>query len=168
MSNQSKRGPATIIPAMRYRNAPAAIEWLCQAFGFEKDLVVPEENGAIAHAQLTWGNGMMMLGSVRDNEYGKRVKQPDEFGGIETQAPYVVVEDADAHYARAVAAGAEIITEVADAGYGGRGYICRDLEGHLWSFGSYDPWSEARKAKDLPPPIVTDQLGVELTVQLKL
>jgi uncharacterized glyoxalase superfamily protein PhnB len=168
MSNQSKRGPATIIPAMRYRNAPAAIEWLCQAFGFEKDLVVPEENGAIAHAQLTWGNGMMMLGSVRDNEYGKRVKQPDEFGGIETQAPYVVVEDADAHYARAVAAGAEIITEIADAGYGGRGYICRDLEGHLWSFGSYDPWSEARKAKDLPPPIVTDQLGVELTVQLKL
>jgi uncharacterized glyoxalase superfamily protein PhnB len=127
---------------MRYRNAPAAIEWLCQAFGFEKDLVVAEENGAIAHAQLTWGNGMMMLGSVRDNEYGKRVKQPDEFGGIETQAPYVVVEDADAHYARAVAAGAEIITEVADAGYGGRGYICRDLEGHLWSFGSYDPWSE--------------------------
>jgi uncharacterized glyoxalase superfamily protein PhnB len=142
MSNQSKKGPTTIIPAMRYRNAPAAIEWLCQAFGFEKHLVVPEENGAIAHAQLTWGNGMMMLGSVRDNEYGKRIKQPDELGGIETQAPYVVVEDADAHYARAVAAGAEIVTEIADAGYGGRGYSCRDLEGHLWSFGSYDPWSE--------------------------
>jgi uncharacterized glyoxalase superfamily protein PhnB len=142
MSNQSKKGPATIIPAMRYRNAPAAIEWLCQAFGFEKHLVVPEENGVIAHAQLTWGNGMMMLGSVRDNEYGKRIKQPDELGGIETQAPYVVVEDADGHYARAVTAGAEIVTEVADASYGGRGYSCRDLEGHLWSFGSYDPWSE--------------------------
>jgi uncharacterized glyoxalase superfamily protein PhnB len=142
MSNQSKKGPATIIPAMRYRNAPAAIEWLCQAFGFEKHLVVPEENGVIAHAQLTWGNGMMMLGSVRDNEYGKRIKQPDELGGIETQASYVVVEDADGHYARAVTAGAEIVTEVADASYGGRGYSCRDLEGHLWSFGSYDPWSE--------------------------
>jgi uncharacterized glyoxalase superfamily protein PhnB len=142
MSNQSKKGPATIIPAMRYRNAPAAIEWLCQAFGFEKHLVVPEENGVIAHAQLTWGNGMMMLGSVRDNEYGKRIKQPDELGGIETQAPYVVVEDADGHYARAVTAGAEIVTEIADASYGGRGYSCRDLEGHLWSFGSYDPWSE--------------------------
>ncbi len=142
MSNQSKNGPATIIPAMRYRNAPAAIEWLCQAFGFEKHLVVPGENGTIAHAQLTWGNGMMMLGSVRDNEYGKRIKQPDELDGIETQGPYVVVEDPDAHYARAVAAGAEIVTEIADASYGGRGYICRDLEGHLWSFGSYNPWSE--------------------------
>jgi uncharacterized glyoxalase superfamily protein PhnB len=142
MSNQSKEGPATIIQAMRYRNAPAAIEWLCQAFGFEKHLVVPGENGTIAHAQLAWGNGMMMLGSVRDNEFGKRIKQPDELGGIETQGPYVVVEDADAHYARAVAAGAEIVIEIADASYGGRGYSCRDLEGHLWSFGSYNPWSE--------------------------
>jgi uncharacterized glyoxalase superfamily protein PhnB len=142
MSNQSKKGPATIIPAMRYRNAPAAIEWLCQAFGLEKQLVVPGENGTIAHAQLTWGNGMMMLGSVSDNDYGKRIKQPDELGGIETQAPYVVVEDADAHYTRAVAAGAVIVMEIADASYGGRGYSCRDLEGHLWSFGSYDPWSE--------------------------
>jgi hypothetical protein len=67
MSNQSKKGPATIIPAMRYRSAPAAIEWLCQAFGFEKHLVVSGENGAIAHAQLTWGNGSASryLGSSR-------------------------------------------------------------------------------------------------------
>jgi uncharacterized glyoxalase superfamily protein PhnB len=142
MSDQTKKGPATIIPAMRYRSAPEAIEWLCQAFGFEKHLVVSGKNDAIVHAQLTWGNGMMMLGSVRDNDYGQRIKQPDELGGIETQAPYVVVEDADAHYARAVTAGAEIVIEIADADYGGRGYTCRDLEGHLWSFGSYDPWSE--------------------------
>jgi uncharacterized glyoxalase superfamily protein PhnB len=144
MSDQAKKGPATIIPAMRYRKAPEAIEWLCQAFGFERHLVVPGKNGAIAHAQLTWGNGMMMLGSVSDNDYGQRIKQPDEFGGIETQAPYVVVEDADAHYARAVSAGAEIVTEI---DYGGRGYSCRDLEGHLWSFGSYDPWSEGQQSQ---------------------
>ena len=125
---------------MRYRNAPAAIEWLCHAFGFEKHLVVPGENGTIAHAQLTLGNGMMMLGSVRDNDFTKLVKQPDQLDGAETQCPYVVVTDADAHYARAVALGAKIVREIEDASYGGRGYSCRDLEGHLWSFGSYDPW----------------------------
>jgi len=127
---------------MRYRNAPAAIEWLCQAFGFEKHLVVPGETDTIAHAQLTWGNGMMMLGSARDNEFAKFIKQPDEIDGFETQCAYVFVEDADAHYARALAGGAKIVREIADADYGGRGYSCRDLEGHLWSFGSYNPWSE--------------------------
>ena len=140
MTTPIKDGSSTIIPAMRYRNAPAAIEWLCQAFGFEKHLVVPGENGTIAHAQLTLGNGMMMLGSVRDNDFSKLVKQPDQLDGAETQCPYVVVTDADAHYARAVAAGAKIVHEIEDASYGGRGYSCRDLEGHLWSFGSYDPW----------------------------
>jgi uncharacterized glyoxalase superfamily protein PhnB len=94
------------------------------------------------HAQLTSGNGKMMLGSIHDNEFGKLIKQPDELGGIETQCPYVIVKDADAHYARAVAAGAKIVKEIADAGYGGRDYSCRDLEGHIWNFGSYDPWSE--------------------------
>ena len=142
MSDQAKKGPATIIPAMRYRKAPEAIEWLCQAFGFEKYLIVPGENGTIGHAQLTLGSGMIMLGSIRDNEFSKLIKQPDEVGGVETQYPYVVVKDADAHYARAVAAGAKIVREIEDAGCGGRGYSCRDLEGHLWSFGSYDPWSQ--------------------------
>jgi uncharacterized glyoxalase superfamily protein PhnB len=126
---------------MRYRNAPAAIEWLCQAFGFEKHLVVPGENGTIVHAQLRSGSGMMMLGSFRDNDFAKLVKQPDQLEGFETQCPYVVVKDADAHYARAIAAGAKIVHEIEDASYGGRGYSCYDLEGHLWSFGSYDPWA---------------------------
>jgi uncharacterized glyoxalase superfamily protein PhnB len=127
---------------MRYRNAPAAIEWLCQAFGFEKHLVVPGENGTIVHAQLTFGSGMLMLGCFRDNDFAKLVKQPDQLEGFETQCPYVVVKDADAHYARAVAAGAKIVHEIEDASYGGRGYSCYDLEGHLWSFGSYDPWAK--------------------------
>ena len=141
MTALSKNEPSTIIPAMRYRNAPAAIEWLCQAFGFEKHLVVPGENGTIVHAQLTFGSGMMMLGSFRDNDFAKLVKQPDQLEGFETQCPYVVVKDADTHYARAVAAGAKIVHEIEDASYGGRGYSCYDLEGHLWSFGSYDPWA---------------------------
>jgi uncharacterized glyoxalase superfamily protein PhnB len=68
------------------------------------------------------------------------MKQPDEIGGAETQSAYVVVPDADAHYARAKAAGAEILIDIKDEGYGGRGYGCRDLEGHIWYFGTYNPW----------------------------
>src|SRR5437868_11967804 len=70
--------PATIIPSLRYRNAPAAIEWLCRVFGLQKNLVVPDDSGGVAHAQLRSGDGMMMLGSVRDNEWGRFIKQPDE------------------------------------------------------------------------------------------
>jgi len=73
--------PATIIPSLRYRNAPAAIEWLGRVFGLKKNLVVPDDSGGIAHAQLSFGDGMMMLGSVRDNEWGRFIKQPDEIGG---------------------------------------------------------------------------------------
>lgn len=136
----AKNTTSTVIPALRYRDAPAAIEWLCQAFGFEKHLVVPDDQGGIAHAQLSFGNGMIMLGSVRDTEYGVLMKQPDEIGGAETQAPYLIVEDADVIYTRAKAAGADIAIEIKDEEYGGRGFSCRDLEGHLWNFGTYDPW----------------------------
>ena len=126
---------------MRYRNAPAAIEWLCGVFGFEKHLVVPGDDGTIAHAQLTLGAGMVMLGSVLPTPYGALTKQPDEIGGAQTQSPYLVVADADAVYARAVAAGAHIAIGLYDADYGGRGFSCHDLEGHLWNVGTYDPWA---------------------------
>jgi uncharacterized glyoxalase superfamily protein PhnB len=140
MPSNPQNTVSTVIPAMRYRDANAAIEWLCKAFGFERHLVVPGENGTVAHAQLTFGNGMIMLGSAREDEFGQRVKSPREIGGIGTQSAYVIVEDADAHYARAKAAGAEIVMEVEDQDYGGRLYSCLDPEGHLWSFGTYDPW----------------------------
>lgn len=140
MSDLAKNTQATVIPCLRYRDAPAAIEWLCRAFGFEKHLVVPSEDGTIAHAQLSFGNGMVMLGSVIESEFGRLMKQPDEIGGAETQTAYVIVADADAVYARAKAAGATIVMEIKDEDYGGRGFTCRDLEGHLWSFGTYDPW----------------------------
>jgi uncharacterized glyoxalase superfamily protein PhnB len=136
---------ATIIPVLRYRDAPAAIEWLFQAFGFEKHLVVPNDDGTIAHAQLSFGNGMIMLGSVLKNEteFGSLMKQPDEIAGGQTQSSYVVMADADAAYTRAKAGGARVVMEIRDEDYGGRGFSCYDLEGHLWSFGSYDPWSHA-------------------------
>ncbi len=143
MADNAKNTTTTVIPAMRYNDAPAAIEWLREAFGFEEHLVVPGEDGAIAHAQLVFGNGMIMLGSTRDDEFGKLQKPPSDLGGAGSQSCYVIVEDADAHYARAVAAGAEIVVEIQDEDYGGRGYSCRDPEGHLWNFGTYDPWVPA-------------------------
>ena len=96
---------ATIVPCLRYRDAPAAIEWLCKAFGFEKQLVVPGDGGSIMHAQLTLGNGMIMLGSVNETEFGALMKQPDQIGGAETQSAYIIVAEVDAHYARAKPAG---------------------------------------------------------------
>jgi uncharacterized glyoxalase superfamily protein PhnB len=131
---------ATIIPCLRYRNALAAIDWLCRAFGFEKNAVYAEGD-TVHHAQLAFGNGMIMLGSADStSEWGRQIVQPEEIGMRETQSPCVIVCDADAHYAQAKAAGARIVMDISDQDYGGRGYSCRDLEGHLWWFGSYDPW----------------------------
>ena len=130
---------ARIVPALRYRDAPAAIKFLREAFGFAEHLVVPGPNDTIVHAELTLGNGMIMLGSAHGGEYDRYMKAPD--GGPQTQTVYVVVPDADAHYARAKAAGAEILMDIKTEDYGGRGYTCRDPQGHIWTFGSYDPWS---------------------------
>jgi len=140
VATTAKQAVSTVIPAMRYRDAPAAIDWLCCVFGFERHLVVPDESGGIAHAQLRCGNGMIMLGSACDDDYGRLVKQPREIGG-DTMSAYVIVADCDAHYACTRAAGAEIVMAIEDKDYGGRGYTCRDCEGRLWSFGSYDHWT---------------------------
>jgi uncharacterized glyoxalase superfamily protein PhnB len=141
MSSLAQATTATIIPSLRYRDAPAAIEWLCRAFGFEKQLVVPGEEGMIMHAQLTFGNGMIMLGSCYDTPYGRLMVQPDDIGGRETHSIAVIVSDADAVYAQAKAAGAEIVFDIKDQPYGGRAFTCRDPEGHVWNFGTYDPWA---------------------------
>ena len=140
MGNEAKNTKATIIPTLKYHDAVSAIEFLCNAFGFEKMLVVPGDGDTIAHAQLTYGNGMMMLGSVRDTEFDKLQKPPRDVGGVGTQSPYIIVADADAHYRHAVDAGAEIVQEIEEQDHGGRMYSCRDPEGYLWNFGTYDPW----------------------------
>ena len=87
------------MPGLRYVDAPAAIEWLCAAFGFEKHLLVPGDKGKIAHVQLTFRNSMIMLGSVCEGVYDDLMIQPTEAGAA-TQAPYVIVDDVDAHCAR--------------------------------------------------------------------
>ncbi len=142
MNSLAKDTTATLIPAVRYRDAAAAIDWLCEAFGFQRHLVVPGEGGAIVHAQLVFGNGMFMLGSARDDEFGVLQRPLAGPGEPVSQSTYVIVTDVDAHHARAVAAGAEIVMAPEDQEYGGRLYCCRDPEGNLWNFGSYDPWEE--------------------------
>jgi len=140
---KEKETKVTVIPTMRYNDAAAAIEWLCNAFGFDKHLVVPGEGGTVVHAQLVFGNGMVMLGSAGESEFDNFQKPPSALSGSVSQSPYIVVEDADRHYARAVAVGAEIVMDIKNEDYGGRGYSCRDPEGHIWNFGSYDPWAVA-------------------------
>jgi uncharacterized glyoxalase superfamily protein PhnB len=99
---------------------------------------VPGPSGTIAHAQLTLGNGIIMVSSTSEDEFGSKTVAPVD--GRVTQSPYVIVADVDAHYEGAVAAGADIVIEIVDQPHGHRVYIARDPEGRLWNFGSYDPW----------------------------
>ncbi len=132
-----------IIPSFRYEDAPRAIQFLCDAFGFEKHVVYEGAEGRIDHAQLRLGGHFIMLGSAaNDRSSGDRT--PRELGGV-TGSLYIVLErdeDVDAHCARARAAGAVITMEPFSPDYGGRGYGAEDLEGYRWSFGSYRPESE--------------------------
>ena len=133
--------PASIIPTFRYRDADAAVDWLCAAFGFAPHNVFRDDDGHVVHAQLKLtgaaGNGMVMVSPVRETHGFDRRQGPA--AAKATSSAYIVVGDADAHHARATAAGADIVLPLADE-HGGRLYSCLDLEGHLWNFGTYDPW----------------------------
>jgi uncharacterized glyoxalase superfamily protein PhnB len=143
MTSPAKACRSTIVPSLRYRDALGAIDWLIRAFGFEKQAVyLGPDNITVMHAQLTFGNGMVMLGSVDNGgEAGKLMVQPDEVGLRETKGVYLIVNDADQVHATAKAAGAEMVLDIRDMDYGGRAFTCRDPEGHLWSIGTYDPWA---------------------------
>ncbi len=133
---------STVIPAFRYQDAPAAIEWLCKVLGFTRHAVYEGAGGEINHAELALGGGMIMLGSMKDDEHGRRFKSPGELGGAETSSAYIVVPDADVVYARAQAAGATIVRALQDMPYGSREFAVQDPEGHTWSVGTYDPWAQ--------------------------
>jgi uncharacterized glyoxalase superfamily protein PhnB len=139
MENQNTR--SSIMPALRYRDAQAAIDWLCNVLGFVRRAVYPGSDNTIGHAELTLNGGMIMLGSHKDDEYGKGFKSPGDLGNIETRSAYVVVKDADAVYARAQAAGAPVIRPIQNTDYGSREFTVKDPEGHSWSVGTYDPWA---------------------------
>ena|SRR5215468_1566026 len=134
-----------IIPNLRYADAPRAIDFLCAAFGFERRAVFLDERNpeVVQHAQLVWRDRMIMVYSIKDTEYARaaKMKTAAEAGGS-TMGLYLIVDDVDAHAARARAAGADIFLGPDDKEYGGRGYSARDPEGNAWSFGDYDPWAD--------------------------
>lgn len=132
---------STIMPTLRYRDALAAIDWLCSVLGFAPHAVYPGPDNTVGHAELTLNGGMIMLGSHKDDEYGKGFKSPGELGGFETRSSYVIVPDADAVYARAQEAKAEVMRPIQDTPYGSREFSIKDPEGNSWSVGTYDPWS---------------------------
>ncbi len=131
---------STIMPALRYRDAKAAIAWFEKVFGFTRRAVYEGPDGTVYHAELVLGGGMIMLGSARDDEYGRNFALPGELGGKETRSAYIVVEDVDAVYARAIAAGAPVVRAIRNTDYGSREFMVKDPEGHSWSAGTYDPW----------------------------
>src|SRR5438309_1992558 len=92
-----------LVPTLRYRDVAAAIDWLCMALGFEEHLVARGADGAVRYAQLTFGDGMIMMGPVEDADARKLMTQPADIGGAETQICYLFVADAVAHCARAKA-----------------------------------------------------------------
>jgi uncharacterized glyoxalase superfamily protein PhnB len=132
-----------IIPCLVYRDAHAAIDFLCEAFGFSRHAIYEDEDRTrVEHAQLTLEGNMIMLSSAaRGVEDRLGTVPPEGTGGKVTSCLYVVVDDPDAHHNRAAAAGARVITAPHDPDHGGRSYEARDLEGNVWSFGSYDPFA---------------------------
>ena len=131
----------TVFPILSYDDAPAAIDFLVNAFGAERHAVYASDDGAIQHAEVRLGNGIVMLGS-------SRADSPSTHGSI-----YVVVENSDEHCARARAAGAEIVMELRDTEYGSRDYGAHDPEGNTWYFGTYQPFAydHAPKAEAKAP-----------------
>ncbi|GAA0903436.1 VOC family protein [Virgisporangium ochraceum] len=121
----------SIYPTLRYDDAKAAIRFLVDAFGFTEKSVMENDDGTIAHAELAWpGGGLVML--------GQRRAEPSPFDTGRT-VTYLALDDPDAHHARAVKAGAEIVQELVDQDYGSREYAASDPEGNVWSFGTYRP-----------------------------
>jgi uncharacterized glyoxalase superfamily protein PhnB len=126
--------PAKIFPAIKYDDAPEALTWLKTAFGFEPHAVHKDDAGEIQHAEMKMGEAMIMFG-------GKRAPDKTNPWCTEPMGVYVCVDDIEAHYAKAKAAGADIVRPLADTPYGAREYSARDCGGNLWSFGTYDPWN---------------------------
>ncbi len=123
-------GAPVFYPGLRYRSGNAAVDFLMRAFGLEAGLQVSADNGEIDHAELWLGQGVMMVGAGAD---------PNGYWNGRTQCACVHVADPDAHHARASAACARILQGPERTAYGARGYIVQDLEGFLWSFGTYRP-----------------------------
>ena len=130
MTSVTSPRPA-FIPSLAYKDNRAALKWLQKAFGFEPSEVLTDAQGNIVHAEMSHGDGVVMIGS----EWADWTRSPASLGGKNTQRVHVRIEKGiDEHCARAREAGARIVMEPADQFYGDRTYIAADLEGHYWTF----------------------------------
>jgi len=121
-----------IVPMLDYADAPAAIDFLCRAFGFTVTMRMDGEDGSVGHAELALDGGAVALATVwREGGFST----PHDLGGVHSQL-WCEVDDIDAHYTEAVAAGAVVVGEPADQDYGYRTYRAVDPEGHRWYFGA--------------------------------
>ena len=119
------------IPSLAYKDNRAALKWLERAFGFEPSEVLVDGEDNIVHAEMTYGDGVVMIGG----EWADLTRSPASLGGKNTQRIHVRIERGiDEHCARAREAGARIVMEPADQFYGDRSYLAADLEGHYWTF----------------------------------
>jgi uncharacterized glyoxalase superfamily protein PhnB len=120
----------TVYPVLRYEDADGAIAYLTDTFGFVPGEITRDDEGRIVHATLTWATGVVMLSESRSDG------SPFDLGPV---CLYLVVDEPDAHFARAQAAGADVVMEPTDQPYGSREYAVRDPEGNVWCFGTYQP-----------------------------
>ena|ERR1700677_3416136 len=121
------------ISSIIYKDNRAALKWLQDAFGFEASEVLTAANGDIVHAEMSHGDGVVMIGS--EFPAWTWAASPASIGGKNTQRIHVRLESGiDAHCARARQAGAKIALEPADQFYGDRAYMAVDHEGHHWTF----------------------------------
>ncbi len=136
---------STVIPSFRYRDAQAAIAWLCDVLGFVRKAVYESADGRVEHAELKFEEtGMIMLGSASNPSPVPQFNaRPEEIGGRVTSGMYLLVADCEPVYARAKAAGAEFVMELRTMDYGGKAFAVRDAEGYMWSLGEYDPWKSS-------------------------
>ncbi len=139
-----------LVPAMRYRDVPGTVDWLCKAFGCTPLRYGFDADGRIASAEILFGSSPIAIGPVKGTAFDHLMVQPDRIGGVATQYNYLVVADADAHCAQSKAAGAQIVIPPHDDGRGARLYACKDREGHLWTFGTYDPLDTQAKPNGIP------------------
>lgn len=131
------------IPNLIYKDANAAVSFLKTTFGFKEHGIYKDDNGNIFHAQLAMGNALVMINPFNpQTAFGKMMNIPKNLDGYNTQTPYFIIDNVDEHYKNAKANGAEIVMDIKDEDYGGRGYSCKDPEGYIWNFGSYNPYSE--------------------------
>lgn len=131
--------PATVIATPTYDDTRQAVEFFVDAFGFERHAQYEDADGNLVHVELALGDAMVMPASAGQGDYG-RLLSTVQAAGKPTCGFYVVIDDVATHHERARDAGAEILTEPRRRDHGGEEYTCRDLGGHVWTFGSYDPW----------------------------